>query len=240
MNGIWDRVEVGPGGPALRADGTPVADVIGRLEAGEAPAEVAGALGLDRLDVLGAVAHDALGATDDGGPPLVQAAPRRPRLAPALAEPALAGLLPGAARPARLALAAGLLQVHDFWDASHHAAQEADDLGERSVSAYWHGIAHRREPDAGNAAYWFRSVGRHRLFSALAEAARPLIDAADPSLAGRLLPRGSWDSFAFIDVCSAAARRPGPASSLALALQRLEMILLLDASVSSWPDPGPR
>ena len=62
----------------------------------------------------------------------------------------------------RLALAAGLLQIHDFWDASHEAAQEADDLGERDFSAYWHGIAHRREPDAGNASYWFRRVGRHR------------------------------------------------------------------------------
>ena len=69
---------------------------------------------------------------------------------------------PGTPHRPRLALAAGLLQIHDFWDASHDAAQRADDQGEREFSAYWHGIAHRREPDAGNAAYWFRRVGRHR------------------------------------------------------------------------------
>ena len=100
---------------------------------------------------------------------LVQAKPRAPRLAQALVGAGLGRRVPGRSscrdgwrsRP-------GLLQVHDFWDASHEAAQQADDLGERDFSAYWHGIAHRREPDAGNAAYWFRRVGRHPVFTPLA------------------------------------------------------------------------
>jgi hypothetical protein len=123
-----------------------------------------------------------------------------------------------------------LLQIYDFWDASHHAAQQADDLGERSVSPYWHGIAHRREPDPGNASYWFRRVGRHPVFAELAEAALPLIEANEPTLSGTLLPRGAWDAFAFIDYCTGARAKSLP---LALALQRLEMILLLGASLPS-------
>jgi hypothetical protein len=147
-----------------------------------------------------------------------------------LNETAVGQLYPGASRPARLALAAGLLQIHDFWEASHEAAQVADDLGERSFSAYWHGIAHRREPDPGNAAYWFRKVGRHPLFPALHEAARPLLELhGDHHLTERLLGQGGWTPSAMIDLCTES--RPGtPNEALARRLQRLEMQLLLDAA----------
>ena len=204
--------------------------VIDRLESGQEPARVAADLGLKPSDLIAALTAGALGSGTIDGPPLVRSTPGHPRLLAALSEPALAGIYPGATRPARLALAAGLLQVHDFWDASHHAAQEADDLGERRVSAYWHGIAHRREPDPGNAAYWFRRVGRHPLFAALTAAARPVLEASAvaPSLTDRLLPRNAWDPFAFIDLCAGA----GPAeTAIARKLQRLELWLLMEASL---------
>lgn len=231
MSGMLDRVEVGAGGPSLRDGGVTVSEVLGRLEAGEAPDRVAGSLGLGAADMIAALAFAALGAGDDDGPPLVQGRPKRPRLEPALRPEALGRLLPRASRPASSALAAGLLQVHDFWDASHEAAQQADDLGERSVSAYWHGIAHRREPDPGNASYWFRRVGRHPIFGPLWEAARPLVEAqGDRILIGRLGRGDSWNSSAMIDLCASA--RPGsPAEALALRLQRLEMVALLDATL---------
>jgi hypothetical protein len=194
------------------------------LESGESLARVAGRLELDALDLIAALALAGLGGDDAArAPALVQSAPRRPALQPALEETAWTEVLPRASRTSRLALAAGLLQIHDFWDASHEAAQQADDLGERAVSAYWHGIAHRREPDPGNASYWFRRVGRHPLFEPLAESAKPLLDA---TLASRLIAGGTWNPYAFIDFCG-EARRGTPAESLAKQLQRIEMIALL-------------
>jgi hypothetical protein len=165
----------------------------------------------------------------------LQQPPPRPRLKSALSEPAIARLLPGASHPARLALAAGLLQIHDFWDSSHQAAQAADDLGELHFSAYWHGICHRREPDAGNAAYWFRRVGRHPLFASLSQSARPLLDQhGDDRLTSLLLDKGGWNSKAMIDLCTES--RPGTSqATLARRLQRLEMQLLFDATAAVVP-----
>jgi hypothetical protein len=210
----------------------PVDRIIAELESG-APAEsLAQTLGLTSRDVVAAIVWSALGEPDSLGPALIQQPPAHPRLAPALSEPALASLFPGSPRPVLLALSAGLLQVHDFWETSHLAAQEADDLGEGSFSAYWHGIAHRREPDPGNAAYWFRRVGRHAIHQALAERAGPILaDHGDSRLASRLLGPGSWNSTAMIDLCTTA--RPGsPEEALARRLQRLEMLILMDATAS--------
>ena len=139
-------------------------------------------------------------------------------------------MFPSARHPLRLAMAAGLLQVHDFWEASHEAAQKADDSGERTTSAYWHGIAHRREPDGANAAYWFRRVGRHPVFSPLAQAARPLFDQERlPELAEQLIPKDAWNPNAMTELCT-TAKAGTPRERLARRLERLEMWLLLEAS----------
>jgi hypothetical protein len=206
-----------------------VQEALRRLEAGER----VDSLGLscdERLAVLGFAALNGPGSL---GPSLVQAQPGHPLLESHLNETAVGQLYPGASRAERLALASGLFQIHDFWEASHEAAQVADDLGERSFSAYWHGIAHRREPDAGNALYWFRKVGRHPLFPALGDAARALLEEhGDDRLTERLLGQGGWNPSAMIDLCTQA--RPGtPNETVARRLQRLEMQLLLDATAAA-------
>jgi hypothetical protein len=229
MGVLGDRLIVDGTRYRLRSDGRAVSDLLAQLESGELPAAVIAPGAITPADVVAALAHDALAADDSTGLPLVQASPPRPRLERVLSEPAWAGVFPRAERRSRLALGAGLLQIFDFWDASHQAAQEADDLGERDFSAYWHGIAHRREPDPGNAAYWFRRVGRHSVFTPLAEGAAPPLDEhGDAALASRLLS-GGWNATAMIDLCSQA--NPGsPRELLARRLQRLEMWLLLEAT----------
>jgi hypothetical protein len=210
--------------------------IVGRLESGEALE----ALGLSALEIITALGRIGLEGHDGLGPALVQQTPTRPRLAAVLSEPALGRLLTSSTRPARLAVAAGLLQIHDFWDQSHHAAQEADDLGESAFSAYWHGIAHRREPDAGNAAYWFRRVGRHPLFEALAREAERTLQVHDhENLGAKVLAHGAWNVMAMIDLCTGA--QPGSQQEIvARRLQRLEMQLLLFATISAIiPDMTP-
>jgi hypothetical protein len=233
MGELRDRLVIGTGPASLRANGTSVAEIVDRLAATDAPVKLIGQGGLIPADLVAALGQAALGNDDSVGPALVQAKPRVPALQRSLSEPAWVAVFPGAPHRARLCLAAGLLQVHDFWDASHDAAQRADDVGERDYSAYWHGIAHRREPDAANAAYWFRRVGKHAVFGPLAQAARPLLDAlGDSALSGRLIANGAWNAMGMIDACTQA--RPNTSQeTLARRLQRLEMWLLLEATYAT-------
>src|SRR5262245_29639467 len=118
-------------------------------------------------------------------PPAVAELLKQPRLCPlgpgrpnASARPALDALAgPDAFAPHRVAdrsfadaCRAGLWLLHDFLDESHRISQELDTV----EGSYWHAILHRREPDAANAAYWFRRVGQHPIFEALAKDAQAL------------------------------------------------------------------
>jgi hypothetical protein len=239
MGVLRDRLAFAAGRASLRSSAMPVADVVARVEAGESPGMLVGTRTVEPADLVAALAQTALEDDDSTGPSLTQTRPRFPRLAQSLAEPAWVAVFPSAAHRSRLTLAAGLLQIFDYWDSSHEAAQQADDEGERAFSAYWHGIAHRREPDAGNAAYWFRRVGNHPVYQSLAAAARPLLEEqGEKELASRLIRDGVWNSTAMIDLCTEAL--PGtPREALARRLQRLEMWLLLEATFAALVPSAP-
>jgi hypothetical protein len=150
-------------------------------------------------------------------------------------EPILAGLAPmplvrGQSAPAAIrdaiaqaklpdAARAGLYLRAGFWHEAHEVAQAI----ETSDGSYWHAIVHRQEADAGNASYWFRRVGQHAIFAALAQRAAEI----DPAITGR------WDPYAFIDYCERASREGGELERRACDIQQAEWELLFDYCLNS-------
>jgi hypothetical protein len=102
-------------------------------------------------------------------------------------------LFPGAKSPQ--GAMSGLYLYFSCLDEAHTVAQDL----ETPEGSFWHGIMHRREPDAQNAAYWFRHAGKHPIFPALRDEARRL----------RFDTGSEWDPFEFIEFCDSSRQRPG-------------------------------
>ncbi len=97
----------------------------------------------------------------------------------------------------------GLYVYFSCFEEAHALTQDI----ETPEASYWHAIVHRQEPNAENAAYWFRQVGAHPIF--------PMLAVADP--------------FAFIEMCEQARQQPGSEmEARALAMQRAEWQVLFD------------
>jgi hypothetical protein len=149
---------------------------------------------------------------------------QRPLLAALTLETAFVGQRIADHDAARCCIAA-LWLLHDFLDESHAISQEVHT----AEGSYWHGIMHRREPDYGNAKYWFRRVPQHTIFEPLAAAARKLVSKTQLDEPAQFLAaQESWDAFRFVDLCEAIARGRSRCEELARQIARREWELLFD------------
>ncbi|MEZ6042664.1 MAG: hypothetical protein R3C20_19375 [Planctomycetaceae bacterium] len=130
---------------------------------------------------------------------------------------------------------AGLLLLWNFTDESHSVSQSMEGQGSPRTADYWHGIMHRREPDAGNAAYWFRRVGRHPAFDRLKQKlpdwmAWHKAKKDEIRMMNQVIGNGEWDANAMIRLSQMALSDPGGTADLTLRrIQYFEMINLLCA-----------
>jgi hypothetical protein len=129
------------------------------------------------------------------------------------------GLFPQSRAPE--AALSGLWLYFSCFEESHNISQDIAS----PEGSFWHGILHRQEPDPGNAAYWFRRVGKHPTFPAL----RGWVEEAGI----KMTLKDEWDPFAFIDFCEEARSRPGSdQEKTAREIQRTEWQLLFDYCAS--------
>jgi hypothetical protein len=114
---------------------------------------------------------------------------------------------------------------HDHLEPAHEIAQQIDDAD----GSFVHAIMHRREPDYSNSKYWWRRVGNHPCFPALAQRVDALLRSKnEQKLASQLIRAGLWDPFAFVDACEEAAGRPASAPHVQLlrSVQAIEFEVL--------------
>lgn len=128
------------------------------------------------------------------------------------------------------ALQAALWLLYDFMTESHDISQQiATPSG-----SYWHGILHRREPDAFNAKYWMARVGEHPIFPELlrdaTEIAAPVADGPCKNIYKSLTTHKTWNAAWFTDHC--CSELDPVAAAVLLEIQRREWALLFDYNFS--------
>lgn len=188
---------------------------------------------LSPVEVAGALALLGLSVNDQQGPPLQRNQPLLPQWHDWLVVKAWRPLFPDAPETALLNLAAGLYQIFDFWDESHSAAQRADDLGEHRLSAHWHAICHRREPDPFNSNYWWNRVGKNPvagLLTSWVENSLNMVDESTGHLARTLIETGVYSDRAMVSANGSVCNGSNEEKFLRI-LQKYEFVFVFDVTL---------
>ncbi|HYG76807.1 MAG TPA: hypothetical protein VEK08_17520 [Planctomycetota bacterium] len=122
-------------------------------------------------------------------------------------------------------LRAALWLLFDYEKESHELSQNIPTPS----GSYWHGILHRREPDASNAKYWMARIGEHPVLPELLQDAREIASLAGPAgktLLGALDKMSIFDAAWFVDRCTTPA--DPQSTKVLLDIQRREWALLFD------------
>jgi hypothetical protein len=113
----------------------------------------------------------------------------------------------------------GVWLLHDYLEESHKISQDIDTTS----GSFWHGIMHRREGDFWNSKYWFRRVGQHPAFEAVADRAKHVAASR-----GEARADAAWDPFTFVDLCESALKGHTELSDYCLDVQQAEWEALFD------------
>ncbi|MBA4031733.1 MAG: hypothetical protein C0478_12705 [Planctomyces sp.] len=138
---------------------------------------------------------------------------------------------PGVNEIQKTALKAGWLEVLGYPDESHQMSQSIEGRGTPRNGDYWHAIHHRREPDPGNAAYWFRRVSEHPLPTRLKTALSQLPGSAVAVTVGDI-PK-SWKHPEMLALFEEGQRASGSVQRDAKIWQWVEMAHLLTATATT-------
>lgn len=153
---------------------------------------------------------------DTAGPAGLDRGPRAGVAGTTTVKRALAGYLTGLTSERRDAAMALALLWHDDLDGAHELCQAHEGHPECD---YVHALLHRREGDFANAKYWFREVGNHPAYAAVAQAAAALGQSG-------LVADGKWRPAAMVDACAAALSRDAARQSVLMQVQAAEFRVL--------------